>query len=99
MPMSVRTTHLPFSPVSLATALVALLAVSYIGLIAVVMSYAALTVEFSQSVKTDEAMVATLEAEYLSSVSTLTNTDYQALGYAKPSSIAYVPSAPATALR
>ena len=51
------------SPVSLCGSIVAVLVVSYIGLIAVVMSYAALTVEFSQSVKNVEATVATLESE------------------------------------
>ena len=52
--------RLPFSLLSLISGAVAVLAVSYIGLIAVVMSYAALTVEFSQSVRNDESAVATL---------------------------------------
>src|SRR3989344_2205222 len=38
--------HLPFSLVSLCYGVVGVLAVVYIGLIAIVMSYAALTVEF-----------------------------------------------------
>lgn len=94
--LSVR---LPFSPVSFVALVVGVLAVIYIGLIATVMSYAALTVEFSQSVRNDEAQVATLEAQYLSSVATITSTNYASLGYAKPVAIAFVPSTGATALR
>lgn len=97
--MSSAALRLPFSPVSLAAGLVAVLAVAYIALIATVMSYAALTVEFGQSVKTDEAQVATLESEYLDAVAAVSATDYGALGYQKPAHIAYVPGAAATALR
>ncbi len=91
--------HLPFSPVSLSIGMVAVLAVVYIGLIAVVMSYAALTVEFSQSVKDDEAAVAVLESQYLEGVARLQQTDYHALGYAAPSAKIFVPAASMTALR
>ncbi len=93
------TLRLPFSPVSLAAGLVGLLAICYLALIATVMSYAALTVEFGQSVKTDEAQVATLESAYLDAVEAVNGTDYAALGYKKPAAIAYVPAAAATALR
>ena len=88
-----------FSPVSLCVGLVSTLAVTYIILIAVVMSYAALTVEFSQSVKDDEASVATLESQYLASVATITNTDYTAEGYAQPIATEFVPAQSMTALR
>jgi hypothetical protein len=79
--------------------LVAVLALSYIGLIAVVMNYAALTVNFSQSVKNDEATVATLESHYLASVENITNTDYVALGYIAPIAQVFVPAKSVTALR
>ncbi len=88
-----------FSPLSICTSVVALLGVSYIALIAVVMSYAAVTIQFSQSVRSDQAAVAALEAEYLSAVAVVTNTDYSALGYTKPVNRVYVPSARLTALR
>ena len=88
-----------FSPVSLSLGLTGTLLVLYIGLIATVMSYAALTIEFSQSIKTDNAAVATLESSYLSTVSRVTSTDYTAAGYTTPATIVYVPAAPATALR
>ena len=76
----------------------ALLVLSYIGLIAVVMSYAALQVEFTQSVRSDEAAVAALEASYLNSLSIVTNTDYASLGYEKPLAQIFVPGAPKTAV-
>ncbi|MGD0328146.1 MAG: hypothetical protein ABSB00_00310 [Minisyncoccia bacterium] len=91
--------HLPFSLTTFCCCAVAVLAVAYLGLIAIVMSYAALTIEFSQSVKNDEAVVATLEQQYLSIVSQITNTDYAAAGYALPVAEIFVPAKDVTALR
>ncbi|MBU6388495.1 hypothetical protein KGQ72_01290 [Patescibacteria group bacterium] len=76
-----------------------ILVVAYIGLIAVVMSYAALTVEFSQSVRNDESAVAALESAYLAGVDRVTNTDYAAAGYTKPLAQVFVRAESATALR
>jgi hypothetical protein len=89
----------PFSLSAICFGSVAVLAVAYIGLIAVVMSYAALTVSFSQSVKNDEATVATLESQYLASVASITNSDYAAAGYTLPIAEIFVPAKDATALR
>ena len=91
--------HFPFSLVSLCVGAAAVLAVAYIGLIAVVMSYATLTVEFSQSVRNNEAAVAVLESEYLASVARITHTDYVAAGYALPATKIFVPVKSVTALR
>lgn len=91
--------RLHFSIVSLSAGIVGVLVVSYIGLIAVVMSYAALTVEFSQSVKNNEAAVATLEGRYLSDVSRVTGMDYIAEGYMKPVVQTFVRAKNVTALR
>lgn len=91
--------HFSFSVVPLCTGIVALLGVTYIGLIAVVMSYAALTVEFSQSVKNDEATVGVLESQYLASVARITSMNYIAVGYALPVSKTFVPVKSVTALR
>lgn len=91
--------HLSFSPLALCYGTVGALLVAYIGLIAVVMSYATLTIEFSQSVKNDGAAIATLEGDYLASVASITGTDYAAEGYAKPLSMTFVHSESATALR
>jgi len=91
--------HLPFSVTALCSGAVAVLAVVYIGLIAVVMSYAALTIEFSQSVKNDESVVASLEWQYLSTVAEITGSDYSAAGYALPIAKIFVPAKSVTALR
>lgn len=88
-----------FSPLSLCYGIFGVLLVTYIGLIAVVMSYAALTVEFSQSVKNDEAAVATLEGQYLAGVAQVTGTNFVAEGYAKPTATVFVRAESATALR
>lgn len=63
------------------------------------MSYAALTVEFSQSVRNDEATIAVLEGHYLATVARIANTDYIAAGYAKPLAEVFVPAKNVAALR
>jgi hypothetical protein len=82
--------HFPFSALSLCLSAVAVLLVVYIGLIAVVMSYAASTVAFSQSVKNGSAVVAALESEYLTSIAHIAEMDYVTAGYAKPSTKIFV---------
>lgn len=82
--------HLPFSALAFCSGAIVVLAVAYIGLIAVAMSYAAATVAFSQSVKDGEAEVAKLESVYLAEVARITETDYVAEGYAKPLSTTFV---------
>ena len=89
----------PFSPVSFCVGTVAVLLVIYIGLIATVMSYATLTIEFSQSVKNNEATVASLEGRYLNNVARTTTTDYIAEGYVQPVAKTFVPAKSVTALR
>ncbi len=87
------------SPVTLCSFVVAILAVAYIGLLAVVMNYAALTVEFSQSVRDEESVVAALEGQYLAEVARITTTDYTSDGYAVPLKKVFVRMSGATALR
>jgi hypothetical protein len=91
--------RLPFSILSACWTLLAVLAVTYIGLIAVVMSYAATTIEFSESVRSDEAKVASLESDYLNQVACITSVDYAAAGYEKPAALTFVRAKSRTALR
>ncbi|MFZ3044160.1 MAG: hypothetical protein WA058_03615 [Minisyncoccia bacterium] len=91
--------HIPFSFLSMCYGMVGILLVAYIGLIAVVMSYGALTIEFSQSVKNDEAAVAVLEGQYLASVAHITGVDYATEGYSKPVAKVFVRAQSVTALR
>ena len=79
--------------------IVTVLLVTYIGLIATVMSYAALTVEFSQSVRNNESSVAVLEGRYLATVERITTTDYSAEGYTLPVEKIFVKAEGTTALR
>lgn len=94
-----RALHLPYTPASLAFGLVGMLVVVYLGLIAVVISYAALTVEFSQSLRNDEAVVAELEARYLARVAEINTIDYRTQGYSKPLAQHFVTADRGTALR
>jgi hypothetical protein len=73
--------------------------VAYIGLIAVVMSYAALTVEFTQSVRSGSGSVAELEKQYLAEVARITAIEYASEGYAKPAVKVFVRAKSGTALR
>lgn len=91
--------HRPFPIVSVMTGIVALLGLCYLSLIAVVMSYAVVAVDFSQSVRDDKAAVATLESNYLGAVSNILNTDYRKAGYQKPVAEIFVPERAVTALR
>ncbi len=91
--------RLPYAPTTLAAGLVGLLVVAYLALIAVVMSYAALTVEFSQSLRNDEATVAALESRYLARVAEITSIDYTAAGYEKPVAQTFVATESGTARR
>lgn len=91
--------RLPFSPVSVCIGITLSLVLSYGALMAVVMSYAALTVEFAQEVRNTEASVAALEAEYLQSVKLINQSDFTRMGYAKPLSQTFVAQASVTALR
>ncbi|MCX6787370.1 MAG: hypothetical protein NTY93_02500 [Candidatus Kaiserbacteria bacterium] len=94
-----HSSFLPCSLTALCSGALAVLIVAYIGLIAIVMNYAALTIEFSQSVRNDESTVATLEGQYLSAVAQITNTNYAAAGYALPFTKIFVPAKSVTALR
>lgn len=94
-----RALPLPLSPVACALALAVTLGVAYIGLMATVMSYASMTVGFSQSLRDDEASIASLESQYLDQLAAVNSTDYAALGYVKPSEQLFVPQAVQTALR
>lgn len=97
--MSLFNFRLPFSPVSLCISIVAVFMVTYIGLIAVIMSYAASTVEFTQSVRNDESVIAALEAAYLADVARVTTIDYVATGYVKPIDKIFIRAESVTALR
>lgn len=85
--------------VSWCTVIVGALLVIYVSLIATVMTYASLTIEFSQSVKSDESAVAELETQYLRIVDNLTSIDYTAQGYALPVATVFVAASRQTALR
>lgn len=88
-----------YSAISLCFGVVAVLAIAYIGLIALIMSYGALTVEFSQSVRNNQAEIAKLERQYLATMAHIMKTDYVAAGYAIPHSKVFVPTKSVTALR
>lgn len=88
-----------FSLLPFCSGAVAVLFVTYIGLIAAVMSYAVLTVEFSQSVRDDESKIAALESEYLARVTHVMNMDYHAAGYTKPLVTLFVRGQSVTAVR
>ncbi len=94
-----RNFRLHFSFVRLCTGTVGMLFVTYLALIAVVMSYASLTIEFSQSIKNTESSVAVLESQYLASVAQITTLNYTESGYVTPLAKQYVHTKSVTAVR
>jgi hypothetical protein len=90
---------LPFRIIPTCYALIGVLVLGYIITIAVVMSYAALTIEFTQSVRNDTSAVARLEKQYLTEVARITAIDYTREGYAKPETKLFVRAKSGTALR
>lgn len=91
--------YLSFSLLALCSWIAAILAITYIALLAVVMNYAALTVEYSQSVRNKEAEIAKFESKYLSAIARIATTDYIAEGYVQPINKTFVRTNSATALR
>jgi len=87
-----------WSPAQLLIALNGGLVVCYIALIAFVMAYAALEVQFADSVRTDETALGTLETNYLNQLGSITNADYAAEGYSAPVAELFVPAAPEAAI-
>jgi hypothetical protein len=75
-----------------------ILALSYIGLIAVIMSYATLQVELAHSVRSDGGVVAEFESAYLKEMAHITTIDYHTEGYARPEQLVFVPGSTASAL-
>jgi hypothetical protein len=73
-----------FSPVQWLTGVVVALVVTYIGLIAFVMSYAAIQTETAQSVRDSSAEVSLLETQYFDKTSALGAIDPGSLGYSAP---------------
>jgi len=88
-----------FSFLRFCTGGVAVLFIVYVGLVAVVMSYASLTIEYSQSIKNDGASVAVLESKYLASVAQINAANFPASEYTAPLSKRYVPAQSVTAVR
>jgi uncharacterized membrane protein len=79
-----------FSPVQWLSGVVVLLIVAYIGLIAFVMSYAAIETELAQSVRDSSAQVSVLEIAYLGKTASLAALDPAQLGYNAPVAKSFV---------
>ena len=91
--------RVPFSPFRALVGSVLFLVVAYMVLLALVMSSATLTILFTQSIRTNEASVASLEAAYLQSIAAVTQTDFVEAGYAKPITEVFVTRTSGTARR
>jgi len=79
-----------FSPVQYLLAINVLLVVTYIGLIAFVMSYAAIETELAQSVRDASAQVSVLEVAYFNKTAELGAVNPVQLGYSAPIAKSYV---------
>ena len=66
------------------------LSVGYLCLIAVVMTYAAITSHLAQAEKEVRTDVSRLEEQYLAQVAAIQQSDVAAAGYARPTAIMFV---------
>lgn len=66
------------------------LLVSYLAMLAFIMVYGTLQMQFAQRVRDTSAQVGVLESQYLSLVTQINKTDPSTLGFTKPVAIAYV---------
>jgi hypothetical protein len=78
------------SPTRALTALVLTLLVSYVALIAFVMSYGAVETEMAQAVRDASAQVSTLESQSLAGSTAFGALNPRALGYTTPVDKAFV---------
>ncbi len=91
--------NFPFRALPFCYAVIGVLLLCYLATVAMVMSYAALTIEFTQSVRNDTSVVALLEKQYLAEVAGITSVDYGREGYAKPQVKLFVRAKSGTALK
>lgn len=81
-------TQLPY--ISILSFIAGTLLVSYLALIAFIMAYGTLQMQFAERVRDTSAQVGTLESQYLALVTQINETNPATLGFTKPTSIAYV---------
>ena len=91
--------NFPFRALPFCYAIIGTLLLCYLATVAMVMSYAALTIEFTQSVRNDTSVVAQLEKQYLAGVADITSVDYSFEGYEKPQIKHFVRAKSGTALK
>lgn len=80
--------ELPFIPAL--SFIAGVLLVSYLALIATIMVYGTLQMQFAERVRDTSAQVGVLESQYLALITQINKTDPSSLGFTKPVSIAYV---------
>ncbi len=64
--------------------------ISYVAMMAFVMTYGAMQMQFAQSVRDTGAHVGVLESQYLALVTKINHTNPATLDLTKPTSIAYI---------
>ncbi len=80
--------QLPFVPAL--SFIAGILLVSYLALLAFIMVYGTLQMQFAQRVRDTSAQVGVLESQYLSLITQINKSDPSTLGFTKPVAIAYV---------
>lgn len=86
----VRVGVLPVPITATLAAAAGLLAIVYVGMLAVAMTYGVLQIQAAQTVRDTSAAVGNLETTYLSVITTINNVNPVSLGFSKPSTVAYV---------
>lgn len=89
-----RAAVLPLPVVSILSVVASILFVTYIALLAIVMTYGVIQTQSAQALSDTRATIGTLETNYLATIKKISATNPDALGFTKPSTVAYVSEAP-----
>lgn len=80
----------PISPISALSITAGILFITYVALLALVMTYGVMQTQSAQALRDTRAAVGTLETHYLTTIKEISAINPSAAGFTKPSTIAYV---------
>lgn len=73
---------------------VGVLLITYVGLLAFIMTYGAIQMQSAEALRDTRAHVATLDTKYFNMIASINQTDPTTLGFVKQRNIAYVTNIP-----
>ncbi len=87
-----KVAHIPLIPIL--SVVVGILLITYVGLLAFIMTYGAIQMQSAEALRDTRAHVATLDTKYFNMIASINQTDPATLGFVKQRNIAYVTNIP-----